>query len=193
MLATAISTSGTLLIVFFAQTLSWAGLPAIGTSALGAAGVLASQGDLKVWPLLVAGIAGAQLGGLIGWRIGRDVATRAGERPHHDGRWAERSREAVRAGREFEQHYGGVMVLFVSSWVSGSLGLRFWRFFCWNLVAATLWTVAAVLGAYGIGSALSDGSLADNAVPLIIAAIAVALLGVGFVHWRRHRHPGPRP
>src|ERR1700754_2526475 len=114
--------SWTLLIVFAAQTLSWMGLPVIGTAALGSAGVLASQGKLSVWPLLVAGIAGAQVGGIIGWRLGSHLASRQGHKQHKDTRFARRGREAVHAGRELDQRYGDVMVLFVSSWISGTLG-----------------------------------------------------------------------
>jgi MYXO-CTERM domain-containing protein len=187
MVAAALGASWTLLIVFAAQTLSWAGLPAIGTAALGAAGVLASQGTLRLWPLLIAGIAGAQCGGIIGWKLGRDVAAREANRQHKDTRLAERSREAVRAGRELEQRYGGVMVLFVSSWISGSLGLQFRRFFVWNMIAATLWTVASVVGAYGIGTAVSDGSATDDPLAVIIAAAAVALLALAFLRRRRNR------
>jgi undecaprenyl-diphosphatase len=186
MTAEAVAAGWTLLIVFGAQALGWAGFPAVATSVLAAAGALASQGQIGLWPVLVAGVAGAEVGGAIGWWIGREFADRP-PREGRDSRWARRSREALQSGRELEQRVGGPMVLFVPSWVSGGLGLDLRRFLVWNLVAGTLWTASSVLGAYGIGSAISNGTISQTVVPLAIAALALALIVVAFVRWRRHR------
>jgi undecaprenyl-diphosphatase len=184
--AAELATGWTLLVVFAAQVLGWAGFPAVATSVLAAAGALASQGQIGLWPVLIAGIAGAEVGGAIGWWIGQEFANRP-PREGRDGRWAKRSREALRSGRELEQRVGGPMVLFVPSWVSGGLGLGFRRFLAWNLVAGTLWTASSVLGAYGIGSAISNGTFSQTVVPLAIAALALALIVVAFLRRRRHR------
>jgi membrane-associated protein len=172
----------TLLIVFAGTALSWAGVPAIGAAALGAGGVLASQGTLHLWSVLVFGTIGAEAGGIVGWRIGRWAARRprGGE-----GRWAVRSAKALASGERLQEKVGGVMVFFVPSWVSGSLGMPLRRFAGWNLAASLVWTLATVLGAYGIGSAVSGGNVGDWLVPALVAAAAIGGLVWAFVHWRR--------
>jgi membrane protein DedA with SNARE-associated domain len=173
----------TLLILFAGQALSWAGIPAIGAAVAGAAGVLASQGTLHLSSVLIIGTAGAEIGGIAGWRIGRWASARPGDR---DGRFAERSAKALASGHRLEEKVGGVMVFFVPSWVSGSLGMSLRRFAVWNLAAAALWTLAAVLGAYGIGSAVTGGHVKDWLIPGLIAVAAIGALIYAFVRWRRH-------
>jgi membrane protein DedA with SNARE-associated domain len=173
----------TLLILFVGEALSWAGVPAIGAAAAGAAGVLASQGTLHLWSVLVIGTLGAELGGIVGWRIGRWAAARPSDR---DGRLAERGAKALATGHRLEERIGGVMVFFVPSWVSGSLGMSLRRFATWNLAASLVWTAATSLGAYGIGSAASGRDLKHWLVPALIAAAAIGALVYAFVHWRRH-------
>jgi membrane protein DedA with SNARE-associated domain len=171
-------------ILFFAEALAWAGVPAIGAAAIGAAGVLASQGDLHLWAVLVVGTAGAEVGALAGWQLGYRV-TRAGlDRP---GRLAERRDRALEGGERFMERWGGLIVFFVPSWVAGGLGMPFGRFALWNVPAAFLWTLTAGLGAYGVGSAASGGSLVSSLAPLLVAAAAAATIVFLFVHWRR-RH-----
>jgi membrane protein DedA with SNARE-associated domain len=190
---------GALVIVFCGELLSWAGIPAIGAAALGAAGVLASQGVLTLWSVLVVGALGAWTGGLIGWRIGRWLAVRApgltaaapptGPEAESAGRrrMVERGRKAIASGERLQERVGGVMVFFVPSWVSGRLGMPLRRFALWNVGACVLWTTAAGLGAYGVGSAFSGRSLAHVIAPIAVAAIAFGLIGWAFSKWRRSR------
>ena len=174
----------TLLILFVAEALAWAGIPAIGAAAIAAAGALASQGTLHLSSVLVVGTAGAWLGGLGGWRIGRRIAQAGLDRP---GRFAQRRARVLRSGEGVAQRYGRYMVFFVPSWVSGALRMPFHQFMIWNAVAAFLWVAAAALGAYGIGSAASGGSTLDALLPLL-GAVAAATLLVGTVRRRRRRH-----
>ncbi|MGO9221427.1 MAG: hypothetical protein ACLP5E_27250 [Streptosporangiaceae bacterium] len=73
------------LLLFLAVAASWAGVPAIGTAALGAAAVAASQGRLELAAVIaVAAIAG-EAGGLGGYAIGRRWGRQLLGRPgrHH--------------------------------------------------------------------------------------------------------------
>jgi membrane-associated protein len=177
-----------LLALFVAEALAWAGVPAIGAAAMGAAGVLASQGSLDLWAVLIVGTAGAELGALGGWDIGRRVAQAGLDRP---GRFAERRRQALETGERVAQRWGRLLVFFVPSWVSGAIGMPFGQFAVWNVPAAFLWMIAAGLGAYGVSSAVSGGSLLDSLVPLLLAAAAFVSLALVLV--RRHRrHGSPR-
>ena len=170
--------------LFVAEALAWAGVPAIGAAAIGAAGVLASQGSIDLWAVVVIGTLGAEVGAFGGWWMGNRVARSGLDKP---SRFAARRTRALSAGEKFAVKWGRLVVFFVPSWVSGALGMPFRQFVVWNFLAAFLWMVAAGLGAYGIGSAASGGSFAATLVPLVLAAAAVAVLAGLFLHWRR-RH-----
>jgi membrane protein DedA with SNARE-associated domain len=81
----------------------------------------------------------------------------------------------------------------VPSWVSGAMGMPFRQFALWNVPAAFLWMVTAALAAYGVGSAVSGGSLVDALVPLLVATAAFAILVFVFMHWRRRHAAAIRP
>jgi membrane-associated protein len=175
--------------LFTAQALSWAGVPALGAAAAGAAGALASQGTLHLWAVLVAGTAGAEVGAMGGWWIGNRVARVGLDRPpDRKGRFAERREKALEAGEKVEQKWGRLIVFFVPSWVSGALGMRLHQFVVWNLLAALLWNIGAGLAAYGVASAASGKSALHSIVPLAIGVAALA--AIYFILralWRRHR------
>jgi membrane protein DedA with SNARE-associated domain len=177
--------------LFVAEALAWAGVPMIGAAAMGAAGVLASQGSIDLWVVLVVGTAGAELGAWAGWWIGNRVARAGRDRP---GRFAARRNQALDSGEKFSKKWGRLVVFFVPSWVSGAIGMPFGQFARWNILAAALWMIAAGLGAYGVGSAASGGSLTSILVPLVLAAAACALVAFVFVRWHaahvaRRQHP----
>jgi membrane protein DedA with SNARE-associated domain len=174
----------TFVVLFAAEALAWAGVPAIGAAAMGAAGLLAHQGTLHLWAVVVIGTLGAELGGLVGWRIGYSVA-RSGL--DGGGRFAERRAKGLEAGEHFAARWGPLVVFFVPSWVSGALGMRFRQFALWNLLVSFLWVLGAGLGAYGIGSAVSGKGLLKSLLPLLVAAAAFAAFGCFAMRVRRRR------
>jgi membrane-associated protein len=180
----------TFLALFVAEALAWAGVPAVGAAALGAAGVLAGQGELHLWAVLVVGTIGAEIGGLVGWQIGNRVARAGLDRP---GRVAERRAKALESGEHFAGRWGRLVVFFVPSWVSGALGMPFRQFALWNILAAGLWTLCAGLGAYGVTSAASGKSLLNSLLPILIAVAALATIVATFVYWKRRRTRGQLP
>jgi membrane protein DedA with SNARE-associated domain len=174
----------TLLILFLGVALSWAGVPALGTAAIGAAGALASQGDLRLWAVLVVGTLGSELGGMGGWWLGKHVVGVGLDRG--EGRFVDRRRAAMESGRHFGERWGKFMVFFVPSWVPGALDVPFGVFTRWNLLAAALWTLGASLSAYGITEAVKGHSLVDSALPIAIAVLALTAIAVlGFRRRRR--------
>jgi len=175
----------TFLAVFAAQVLGWAGVPAVGAAAAGAAGALASQGTLHLWAVLVVGTAGAEVGSLGGWWVGNRVA-RAGL--GGEGRFDEKRRKALEAGEKVERKWGRLIVFFVPSWVSGALGMPLRQFAVWNLLAALLWNVGAALAAYGVASAASGHSVSHIVIPLVVAAAAVWVTVTIFRTVRRRHH-----
>jgi membrane protein DedA with SNARE-associated domain len=176
--------ASTFVAIFLAEILAWAGVPAIGAAAMGAGGALASQGVIHLWALLVVGTVGAEIGSFGGWWIGRKVARAGLKRP---GRGSHRRAQALAAGARFADRWGRLVVFFVPSWVSGALGMPFRRFAVWNLLASFLWTLAAGLGAYGLGSAISGGELVDTVLPIAIAVAALAAILFLVTRHRRRR------
>ena len=59
------------LLLFLAVSASWAGVPIIGTAALGVAAVAASQGKLNLAAVIVVSVVAGEAGGLGGYAIGR--------------------------------------------------------------------------------------------------------------------------
>lgn len=175
----------TFVILFCAQALSWAGVPAVGAAAGGAAGALASQGTLDLWAVLVVGTAGAELGSLGGWWLGNRIARAGLDR---EGRFTERRRKALDQGEKVEAKWGRLIVFFVPSWVSGALGMRFRQFALWNVLAAALWNIGACLAAYGVASAASGKSIAHSVIPIAIGVAALVAIPVIVRRlWRHHR------
>jgi membrane protein DedA with SNARE-associated domain len=183
--------ASTFLWLFVAQALAWAGVPAVGAAAAGAAGALASQGTLHLWAVLVVGTAGAEVGSIVGWWMGRHIARAGLDR---EGRLIERRKKALDAGEKIAHKWGRLIVFFVPSWVSGAMGMSLRQFAIWNLLAAFLWNIGAALAAYGIASAASNKPAPDILIPLLIG---IALLGTIFLvlrtFWRHHIHGEQAP
>ncbi len=90
------------------------GIPSPGETALVFAAVLASQGKLNIWLVIVIGIASAivgdNIGYLLGRKLGRDVVTGPGP-------FRERRTMLIDAGDRFFKRHGGKAV-FLARWVA---------------------------------------------------------------------------
>jgi membrane protein DedA with SNARE-associated domain len=174
----------TFVVLFGGQVLSWAGVPALGAATIATAGVLASQGEVRLWTVLVVGTAGAQAGGLLGWWIGRRLGRAGSDRA---GRVASRWRASIASGERFAARMGPLMVFFVPALVSGALGMPLRRFALWNLAAAAAWTIGAGLGAYGVGFAVTGGPVVDSLAALLVGVAVVCGIAALFLRRRRQR------
>jgi membrane protein DedA with SNARE-associated domain len=135
------------------------GVPSPGETALVLAAVLASQGKLQIWLVILIGIASAILGDntgyLLGRRFGRDVFIARG--PLHDHR-----RRAVEAGDRFFARHGPkavflarwiALVRFAAAWLAGINRMPFRQFFFWNALGGITWGVTYGLVGYFAGEA----------------------------------------
>lgn len=164
-----------------------------GETALVLGGVLASQGRLQLWPVLVLAVVGAISGDAIGYGIGRRFGP--GLQRSRLGRLVGERRWQVT--EEFLRRRGGPAVFLgrftalLRAMVPSAAGmarLPYRTFALWNAVGGTTWSVSFVLAGYLAGASyrtveryLGRGALA------LTAAVVVLLLGVHLVRRRRER------
>jgi len=132
------------------------GIPSPGETALVAAAVLASQGKLQIWLVLVIGIASAIMGDnvgyLLGRRFGRTVLEASG--PFHTRRLL-----LIRAGDRFFDRHGGkavflarwvALIRVAAAWLAGINKMPYKEFFLWNAFGGITWGVTfGLVGYYG--------------------------------------------
>jgi membrane protein DedA with SNARE-associated domain len=168
------------------------GVPSPGETALVLAAVLASQGKLQIWLVIVIGVASAIIGDNLGYwlgrRFGRDVLEAAG--PFRQRRVA-----LIAAGDRFFDRHGPkavffarwiALIRFAAAWLAGVNEMRFAQFFVWNALGGVTWGVTYGLVGYFAGSAAADAITSFG----IYAFIGLAVLSVGgyaAIRWRERR------
>ena len=104
-------------VLFMAVTASWAGVPFIGAAAVGAAAVLASQGELDLAAVVIVATVAGEVGGLIGYAIGdrwgRQLVDKPGKRQASRQRLLERGEAAY-------AKWGRLAVFFTPAIISGT-------------------------------------------------------------------------
>jgi membrane protein DedA with SNARE-associated domain len=132
------------------------GIPSPGETALVAAAVLASQGKLEIWLVILIGVTSAIVGDNIGYwlgrRYGRSVFMAPGPFLHHRV-------HAVRYGDGFFKRHGAkavflgrwiALVRFATAWLAGINRMPIRRFFFWNAFGGITWGVTyGLVGYYG--------------------------------------------
>ena len=173
------------LAVFAAAAAGYMGVPLVATAVIGAAAVVASQGQLNIAAVLVAGAIGCEIGGLGGFRIGVHWGRQLLEHPGPGLAWR---KKAVAKGEAVYQKWGRAAVFFTPSIVSGALDMKFSQFVVWNFFAGTVFVVSVGAGAYGAGKVLSGHHDAASVGMLIGGvAVAAACIVLARVHYRRHQ------
>jgi membrane protein DedA with SNARE-associated domain len=182
-----------LLALFLIVMLESAGVPLPGETALVAAGVFASHGELNIAAVIVvaaaAAIVGDNLGYWIGRTGGRSVLTR----------WTVTSGTLPWAERFFERH--GPKTIFIgrffsilrvtAAWMAGVSRMRWWTFFFWNAAGGICWALLVGLVAYLFGQAAADAIAKYGLIGgALIAGLALAAL-VGFHFWRKRLVESP--
>jgi membrane protein DedA with SNARE-associated domain len=172
------------------------GIPSPGESALVAAAVLASQGKLEIWLVILIGvcsaIVGDNIGYLLGRRYGRTVFMAPGPFLHHrvhairygDGFFKRHGAKAVFLGRWI------ALVRFATAWLAGINRMPMQRFFLWNAFGGITWGITYGLVGY-LGGKAAAHVLAQAG--LVGLGVMVAMF-VGFaiaVRRREQRMTGP--
>ena len=180
---------GGYVILYLGVAASWIGIPIVGAGALAAAGVLASEGDLNIWLVIIVASFAAWTGGYVGYLLGRRAG---GVVTDHDGRWQRERRRVMASGERIYRRWGRAAVFVTPTWVSGALKMPRGTFLVWNALAAIVSTVIAALGAYGIGAAVV-GRLSARRGMLALAVAALTLVAVAVAIRRRAAGGSRRP
>jgi membrane protein DedA with SNARE-associated domain len=171
------------------------GVPSPGETALVAAAVLASQGKLNIWLVIVIGvasaIAGDNAGYVLGRHLGRDVLIAAGP-------FRQRRRQLIDLGDRYFAKHGAktifigrwlALIRFAVAWLAGINEVPFRVFFTWNALGAITWGVSyGLLGYYGGTAAVS---VIESIGVIAAVAIAVGLAG-GWIYVRIKRRAAQR-
>lgn len=174
------------------------GVPSPGETALVLAAVLASQGKLHIWLVILIGvasaIAGDNLGYLLGRRYGRDVFVARGPLRHH------RERAVAYGDRFFERHGARAVFLarwialvrFAAAWLAGINRMPFRVFFFWNALGGITWGVTYGLVGYYAGEAGAGVLARVGLVGAIILGVS-AVGAVGYLVIRARRKAADDP
>jgi membrane-associated protein len=170
------------------------GIPSPGETALVAAAVLASQGKLQIWLVLVIGISSAIVGDNIGYLLGRRFGRELLEAP---GPLRSHRKRALDVGDGFFKRHGAktvfigrwiVAIRVATAWLAGINDMRFRTFFPWNAGGGITWGLTYGLAGYYGGKA-ATGIL--SWVGLAVGGLIVLVLVVRhFQVRRRERRSG---
>jgi membrane-associated protein len=167
------------------------GVPSPGETALVAAAVLASQGKLHIWLVIVIGVSSAIIGDNIGYLLGRRIGREALEAR---GPLRKHRKRAITAGDRFFERHGPkavflarwiALVRFAAAWLAGINRMPLKLFFFWNALGGITWGITyGLVGYYG-------GHAATHVLATmgIIGAIVLGVMLVAFLVfvWLRER------
>jgi membrane protein DedA with SNARE-associated domain len=165
------------------------GVPSPGETALILAAVLASQGKLQIWLVILIGVSSAILGDNLGYLLGRHFGR---ELLEAKGPFARRRHEVVAAGDRFFERHGAkavffarwiALVRFAAAWLAGINGMRYRLFFFYNALGGITWGVTYGLVGYFAGSAAATAISHFG----IYAFAGMAILFVGYAAIRLRR------
>jgi membrane protein DedA with SNARE-associated domain len=174
------------------------GIPSPGETALILAAVLASQGKLQIWLVIViaaaSAIAGDNLGYLLGHKLGRRVLMAPGPLYH-------RRLKVIDAGGRFFTKHGPkavfigrwiALVRFAVAWLAGIEHMRFRTFFVYNALGGITWATAYGLVGYYAGKAAAD-AITHYGIYAAVALVVLVAAWIGFALWRERRRGADEP
>ncbi len=168
------------------------GIPSPGETALVLAAILASQGKLEIWLVILIGIASAIAGDNVGYLLGRKLGREVLEAP---GLFHARRVMIVRAGDRFFERHGGkavflarwvALIRVAAAWLAGINEMPFKQFFLWNALGGITWGITFGLVGYFGGHAAAH-VLAQAGLIGAIFFLVVLVAGYVYIRWRELR------
>src|SRR5437763_15914021 len=159
------------------------GIPSPGETALVAAAVLASQGKLQIWLVIMIGVASAIIGDNVGYLLGRKFGRQVLEAK---GPLYRHRLQAIATGERFFERHGPkavflarwvALVRFAAAWLAGINRMPLRLFFFWNALGGISWGVTFALVGYFAGQA-GAGVLAKVG---IAGAVVLGVMIVGVI------------
>jgi membrane protein DedA with SNARE-associated domain len=181
-----------LIALFLIVMLESGGVPLPGETALIAAGIFASRGDLPIAGVIAAAAAAAIVGDNLGYWVGRTGGRKLLERWGPLARWSER---VLPWSERFFHRHGSKTVFLgrffavlrvTAAWMAGVSQMPWWRFLAWNAAGGICWALLVGLLSFYFGHAAGD---AVNRYGLIggAAIVVVAALGLAAFHFWKKR------
>ena len=154
------------------------GVPIPGETALVAGAILAGEGKLNIYGVTAAAAAGATLGGVCGYWIGRELGFPL---VYRFGRYVRLDERRLKVGQYLFLRHGGKIVFFgrfvallraFASFLAGVNRYSWEKFFLFNAAGGIVW--AAI---FGTGGFLLGRAFEHYARPVGIAALVAAVIG----------------
>jgi len=180
-----------LIALFLIVMLESGGLPLPGETALVAAGVFASQGELNIVEVIVVATAAAIIGDNLGYWAGRTGGRKLLERSKFLSRWM----DGVLPWAEGFFHRHGAKTIFIgrffsvlrvtAAWMAGVSRMPWLKFLAWNAAGGICWAVLVGLVAYYLGHAAADAISRYGLIGGVALVVLAALALVGFHFWKK--------
>ena len=180
-----------LIALFLIVMLESGGVPLPGETALVAAGVFASQGELNIVEVIVVAAAAAIIGDNLGYWAGRTGGRKLLERSKFLSRWMDR----VLPWAEGFFHRHGAKTIFIgrffsvlrvtAAWMAGVSRMPWLKFLAWNAAGGICWAVLVGLVAYYLGHAAADAISRYGLIGGVALVVLAALALVGFHFWKK--------
>ena len=180
-----------LIALFLIVMLESGGVPLPGETALVAAGVFASQGELNIVEVIAVAAAAAIIGDNLGYWIGRSCGRKLLERSKFLSRWTER----VLPWAEGFFHRHGAKTIFIgrffsvlrvtAAWMAGVSRMPWLKFLAWNAAGGICWAALVGLVAYYLGHAAADAISRYGLIGGVALVVLAVLALVGFHFWKK--------
>jgi membrane-associated protein len=185
-------------VVLFAETGLLVGFFLPGDSLLFTAGLLCATGatstlHLSLPAVLVAAAAGALLGAQVGYLIGRRLGPALLDRPDRP-----RLHEGVQRSRAALDRYGTGKAIVLARFIpvvrtvlnplAGTLAVPARTFTLWQVVGGLVWSLGVTLAGYGLGSRIPD--VDRYLLPIVALIVVLSLIPVGLELARSRKRRG---
>ena len=155
-----------------------------GDTLLFGAGLLASQGELPIIPLIIATVLAAIIGDNVGFSIGR----RSGSRLFKKKDSILFRQEHILRAEEFYKKHGGKTIILArftpivrtfAPVVAGVGKMPRSRFMFFNIIGGMLWGAGMILLGYHLGSKIPG---LDHYIEYVLIGVVLLTLGLSFFH-----------